>query len=154
MPICFESYYSFSEIYNFSKSSYSGKDFIETIRLSRLNSSLFSSEGSILCEFYFSLIYKYHCSVTFKISGKVQLLCQRCLEPFFHYINENAQYILLESDQAGLVESDGKDILIVSEEGLNIAVLIEDELILSLPIIASHKKNIECGSLADKISKY
>lgn len=74
----------------------------------------------------------------------VELICQRCLEPI--------QWPLSVAFRWGLVHAEGQaaglpkeyDPLVVPESGVMISALVEDELILALPLIPRHNDIRQC----------
>jgi uncharacterized protein len=71
---------------------------------------------------------------------KLPLVCQRCLDDYLQNVEVNSQFVLLntqsEVDDFPL-ENDDEDALLNSYE-FNLFELIEDELLLSLPIVPKH----------------
>ena len=74
------------------------------------------------------------------ISGAVTLTCQRCLQPMLYRL-ESSRGLKLVKDEAALLpldeEQDDVDV-IVADSRLNVLDLIEDEIILSLPLGPKH----------------
>lgn len=76
-----------------------------------------------------------------RVTGLLQLVCQRCLKGLPFEVDIDAMLEMLpegaELTQDEL-EDDGKDYLPL-EKMLDVAVLIEDEVILALPVAARHE---------------
>lgn len=68
---------------------------------------------------------------------ELELDCQRCLKPLVTIINAVFELVLVKYEQQLSSVSDDDD-AIVCEDSLELAPLIEQELILSLPMIAKH----------------
>ncbi len=70
-------------------------------------------------------------------SVELELECQRCLEPLVEDFNAEFEFVLVkfEHQLGGVSEEDDA---IVVEEQLELLPLIEQELILTLPMIAKH----------------
>lgn len=85
--------------------------------------------------------------VTVHLDGQVMLTCQRCLEgfPFDLEIDER---IVMVKDEAALPELEdevaGVDV-IVQPERLDVAALVEDEILLALPLAPAHAQGV-CGA--------
>jgi len=85
------------------------------------------------------------CCLTGTVTARVSLECQRCLKPVAVDL-ESAVAIKVaanEADSARIAESAADPLekleIIVCDDGeLNLLSVIEDELIMSLPIVASH----------------
>jgi len=115
--------------------------------LERLKEVLYSSEG----EFHYRLVGGKTPDglpmVTVHLDGRVVLICRRCLEgvPFDLEIDER---IVMVKDEAALPELEdeaaGIDV-IVQPERLDVAALVEDEILLALPLAPSHAEGV-CGT--------
>ncbi len=80
-----------------------------------------------------------------EVSGQVELICQGCTEPFMHQLEHIAiMYPCYNEEQMKQVPDDGEPVL-AEEDGLDIKSAVEDELILSLPLIPLYG---ECEELA------
>jgi len=77
-------------------------------------------------------------SVHGRLSVQVELECQRCLEPMAYHLEANFQlaFIRYEREQEGLPEE--LEALLVDDQGLDLRSLVEDELILALPLVPLH----------------
>ena len=69
---------------------------------------------------------------------QVELECQRCLGPMNYALEArvNLAFVRSESEQEGLPEE--LEPLLVEGESLDLMALIEDELILALPLVPMH----------------
>ncbi len=78
------------------------------------------------------------------ISGEVELTCQRCMGPMRHTV-EIGRTLHLARNEAELERLDAlpdSDAILVGET-LNLVDLVEDEVLLSLPLAAMHAEG-EC----------
>ena len=76
------------------------------------------------------------------IKGEINLLCQRCLGKLAHELNLKSTLFLAENEKelSYLDENESVEgILAISD--IDIIELIEDEIILSLPISPRHREN-------------
>lgn len=72
------------------------------------------------------------------IEAELDLLCQRCLNPMSILVKREMTLAIVESeDEAARVDSSYEPLL-VGEEAVVLANLVEDELILSLPDFPRH----------------
>lgn len=74
------------------------------------------------------------------VSGALALRCERCLESIRVPVEIEARFLMVPSDQPlpdEELEEDRFDAISVGEE-LNLAELIEDEMLLSLPVSPRH----------------
>jgi len=79
------------------------------------------------------------------ITGSCQLLCQRCLGVMEHAVRINARLLL--RDQASLdaledVDEEDEFDSILADAHLDVLNLLEDEILLSLPIAPKHELDV------------
>jgi uncharacterized protein len=76
-----------------------------------------------------------------EVVGEIPLVCQRCLGRFDHPLSI-VSTLELVADEADLsqdeLEDDSRDFLVAQKE-LDVAALIEDEIILALPVAPRHE---------------
>lgn len=76
-----------------------------------------------------------------KLSTTLSLTCQRCLEPVMTELEADVQLWLLRDEDAAEQLSDEADYLVQDGEGrVALADVLEDELILALPLVAAHEE--------------
>ena len=86
--------------------------------------------------------------LTLRYETTVELTCQRCLEPMELPLAETVEIALVESDAMEQHVPEGIEPVVVEGGRLNPAQLIEDELIVGLPLVPKHERTDDCGSLA------
>jgi len=78
-----------------------------------------------------------------QVQGELELLCQRCLEPFrfnleidsvFVVVADEAEIPLIDEDDEALSDQD----YLVADERMSVFNLIEDEILLALPYAPKH----------------
>jgi uncharacterized protein len=76
------------------------------------------------------------------VKGKLVLACQRCLEPMVHEVNVGSQLLLARDEaQAAAVPLEELEFdAVVGSERFDLGELIEDEIILSLPLVPKHDR--------------
>ncbi|WP_051532182.1 YceD family protein [Brackiella oedipodis] len=81
----------------------------------------------------------------FHVQANVVLLCQRCLKPFIFEVDSRATVQPVNSEQAfddldesGFIDEQAYDKLLANPK-LDVAHLLEDEILLSLPYIPRHE---------------
>lgn len=112
-------------------------------QLVRLNPSLYSNEGEVEVDLQFQVDEQHIRHLKGFIKTNLTLQCQRCLEPFLYEIkNELVMGIVHTEEEAHTLPS-YYDPLVVSENFISIPDLVEDELIISLPIVPMHEGS-EC----------
>ncbi len=82
--------------------------------------------------------------IELKVKGKLNLICQRCLDAFSFDLDSQAFIILADSEEKadeiedGLALDDPTEV-IVKEAEMDILVLVEDEVLLSIPLSPRHE---------------
>ncbi len=75
------------------------------------------------------------------IEGVVAVTCQRCLEPVKLKVSLNRHFVVAKTDkEADAVPLDDDEIeVVVGSETFSFDELVEDEVILSLPVVPTHQ---------------
>lgn len=72
------------------------------------------------------------------IEGEVVQSCQRCMGNVVVPINVQFQLLLITPDSLELASEEGHEIFEYTEQVVTTANVVEDEIILSMPIVAKH----------------
>jgi uncharacterized protein len=84
-----------------------------------------------------------HLQLTLSVSGTMRLICQRCLTPFDFDIASDSVLVLAKdeakADEIEVLLMDQAVEVIVGSNALNIADLIEDEVLLAIPLSPRHE---------------
>lgn len=72
------------------------------------------------------------------ISTSLVMTCQRCLEPVRYRIEARPQLVLVWSEEQMKALPEHLDPLLVGDERVELAELVEEELLLALPLVAMH----------------
>ena len=137
----------------------SGQAAIEN--LTRLHDALADKTGAISYRLRGFVNAEEKPTLRLSVSGDLKLVCQRCLAPVDFRIDSEREFELVAqgtelsdpADEADDVEQ------IYAEPNLDVVVLIEDEVILSLPMVSSHEPG-RCqglpspGSVAEAVSPF
>ncbi len=115
--------------------------------LARLCDSLTSEQGVVAVRLQFGRDEGRRLIVRGTVSATVELQCQRCLKPMPWHLQAS---VLLagcysEQDMDSLPEI--YDPVLIPDERLRLAQLVEDELILALPTLAMHEDDPGCRPL-------
>lgn len=83
-----------------------------------------------------------HAQLTVAIGGSVNLTCQRCLKPL-EFAIESESVLLLAKDEVSAEQTESLvdeefDVIVVPQQ-CNLAELIEDEVLLAIPISPKHE---------------
>ena len=104
----------------------------------RLTDGLVGSAGDAEAELEFDLDSVGRPVVTGRARAEVELTCQRCLEPLRQPLSVEFTLVQVRSESEAESLAPDVDPLLCEEPLIRSAQLIEDELILALPIIAVH----------------
>jgi uncharacterized protein len=129
--------------------------------LTRLHDQLASSEGTVHYALQGGLTVRREQQIECTITGLVQLVCQRCLGSMAHRIDVHSRLMLVpdESRLPALDEEDDSSDYMVAEAALDVKALIEDEVLLALPIAPRHEGECiqragEAGEGSDRKSPF
>jgi uncharacterized protein len=125
---------------------------LELARLPRLAGLLHSATGSVRASLQFRQRGVGRLTATLELATTVELVCQRCLEPFAQPIAERVELMLVEPGEAGASTPDGYEPIELRDGRLLPAQLIEDELIVAIPLVPKHARVEDCGSLAQNLA--
>jgi uncharacterized protein len=127
---------------------------IELRQLTRLRDLLHSDTGSVQASLRFSRRASVDVTAELKFDTTVDLICQRCLEPMHHQVSEEVSLVLLAQDSTHGDRDNAREAVVLNSEKLKPASLIEDELIVSLPIVPRHERIDECGKIAQTLQAF
>jgi len=108
------------------------------MQFARLCEQLVSDAGNVHARFEFGRDEQRMIVMRGKLDVEVQMVCQRCLEPATLPVHSEFIYAVLKEGASldGLPK--GYDALEVGEEPLDLIAVVEDELLLALPIVPAH----------------
>jgi len=108
--------------------------------MQRLAPSLRVVEGTVSVRLAFDYDAAGVPSVRGRIQTCLQLVCQRCMEPLHLPLRLELAYALVESEAEMEILPAEYEPLVVGSEPLFLSDLVEDELILALPIVPRHSE--------------
>lgn len=116
-------------------------------RLERLSAVSCDTAGVLHANLRFGSTAGFHC-LEGTVEANFKLICQRCMQPMEHKVSARFKFGLV-LDEAAMQElpADFEPYLITGDEQ-SIIDLLEDELLLSLPIAAIHQE--ECSEFLQK----
>jgi len=106
--------------------------------MSRLHESLYDSEGDVEIDWLFGLDDKQRPTIVGRVQAQLSLQCQRCLQAMPWVIDANVALMILKEGQTEDDLPVGYESLTLTKIPVSLITLIEDELILALPIVAKH----------------
>lgn len=114
-------------------------------RLPRFRACLAKDEGQVEVSLNFVTDNSGRRLITGKLQARVQVTCQRCLEPLGIVLEDDIKLALLK-DESGVEGLDGDlDPWICADTKLVLAELVEEQLMLCLPIVSYHEAT-DCSS--------
>lgn len=116
-------------------------------RFERLREIINDSSGEVTARLRFGTSAGTRC-LDGSIKAELELRCERCLEPVKKHIETGFRFGLVTSeDEAELLPKEFEPLIITGSEQ-SLIDLVEDELLLSLPIVARHEE--ECSEILQK----
>jgi uncharacterized protein len=111
---------------------------IPVSRFERLGEMLASQQGEVQVRLSFGVNAGY-AGIKGNLTADLQLECQRCLQPMEIKVVSSFKFAFVDNeDEIELLPEEFEPFLIEGEEQ-SVIDLIEDELILSLPMVAAHE---------------
>jgi uncharacterized protein len=126
---------------------------LEIGRLTRLASLLHSDVGSVRATLQFRQRRDGWLALTLGFKAAVQLVCQRCLEPFTHELEDSVNIVVADREAMPATVPTGFEPFELEGGRLQPAQLVEDELIVALPLVPKHARVEDCGSLARELAE-
>ena len=119
-------------------------------RFERLAEAICNTRGDVSVRLKFGISAGTQC-LDGHVEAELVLRCERCLEAMTRTIASDFRFGLVSSeDEAELLPGEFEPLLVNSTE-VSLADLVEDELLLSLPIVARHEE--ACSELLQKHTK-
>jgi uncharacterized protein len=117
-------------------------------KLTRLVGMLHSDAGSVRASLKFGQRRSGWPEVELTYTAALELTCQRCLEPFSHELAGCVRVVLADAGSAPVEVPEGYEPFELADGRFSPAELIEDELIVSMPLVPKHERLADCGSVA------
>jgi uncharacterized protein len=85
-------------------------------------------------------------TVSVRVEGEVLLTCQRCLRPCACSVEESAALAVVANDSDEV--PGGYEPLLADAERLSVTEVIEEQVLLGLPLVPKHANAAQCGASA------
>ena len=105
-------------------------------------------ESEIAFELLFSHDDQRQVRVEVRVRGQVPLICQRSLKIFEHELDSHSVVGLITDEREADALPDDYEPLLVSEGRIKLATLIEEEMLLALPLVPVDPESERIGSEA------
>lgn len=110
-------------------------------RLPRLEGLLVDTESSLEAKLQFAKNGEGIAYVAGEIRTELALTCQRCMEPVQKHVECQFKLAFLQSEKDAENLPDDMEAYIIDGSECSIIELIEEELLLSLPIVSKHESD-------------
>lgn len=114
---------------------------IQLARMPRLLASLESSDGQADVHLHFGVDEQGLAYVRGRVDADVRMVCQRCLQPLTLRVGADITLALVMNDAQAADLPDEYEPLVVEEGRVATTELVEDELLLALPIVPLHERD-------------
>jgi uncharacterized protein len=121
---------------------------LDLSKLTRLVSLLRSDEGTVEATLRFRQRRDGWLAVELDYRANVELICQRCLEPLRHEMGERVDLVVADEGASPTNVPAGYEPYELTRGRLNPGELVEDELIVAVPLVPKHERVEDCGGLA------
>ncbi|HHJ34991.1 MAG TPA: hypothetical protein ENJ87_04430 [Gammaproteobacteria bacterium] len=119
-------------------------------KLVRLSETLASDEGLVTVKLEFGDCVGFAC-LKGKVSATLVAECQRCLDPVETAVSGEFKFALIHSEEEMELLPEELEPYLVEGEEQSVIDLVEDELLLSLPMVSVHEK--ACSDFMSKQNK-
>ncbi len=110
-------------------------------RLRRLGKSLHGTDGEVNVELDFGSDAQGRPQLLGRISARLEVLCQRCLTVMALPVEANVCLYLAAAEAEEVDTPEGGETLVVGDQPMRLADIVEDELILGLPLVPMHDED-------------
>ncbi|HWV15979.1 MAG TPA: YceD family protein [Cellvibrio sp.] len=124
----------------FAQQGISLQGFVPVSALPRMADALQDTSGEIQVDLAFGLSEEKKKIVTGHVHAEVSLLCQRCLSPVTVPVESDISLGIVWDEEHAQALPESLDPWIVGEGAADLYDMIEEELLLSLPVVAYHEE--------------
>ena len=111
---------------------------VELERLPRFRESLASDAGAVRVRLRFASDESKQRLIQGSLSATVEVICQRCLEAIAIELTDEINLALVADEQAAQDLEDALDPWLCADARLDLAQLVEEQLMLCMPIVNYH----------------
>ncbi len=124
---------------------------LDLTRLPRFRKTLANDQGTVSLELKFMLNDAKQRLITGRLQAQVNVFCQRCLKPLAIALADDIKLALVRDEEAALRLDAELDPWICEDHKLDLAELIEEQLILCTPIVSYHESG-DCIAQKDYVA--
>ena len=111
-------------------------------RMQRLSGLLADDSGEVEVDLRFQVDEQHRRLITGRVRTQVNVTCQRCLASMPLTLDEALQMAVVASEAIGLRLPEEIDPWIAGDEPLPLPQLLEEQLILALPLVSRHDEGL------------
>ncbi|MFQ5469390.1 MAG: YceD family protein [Gammaproteobacteria bacterium] len=115
---------------------------ISLTSMARLSQQLVDQVGTVSTRLEFGVDAQKICYLDGQFSSKLALICQRCMRPMTYRVDTGFKLAFVESESEAEQLPEEYEPCILEEHTVTLTTLIEDELMLSLPIVPMHDSDV------------
>jgi uncharacterized protein len=123
----------------------------QNVAFPRLRDVALSDRPTVSVRLQFS-IDEQHPVVAGELRGEVELTCQRCMKPMRHSVHEQFELMLVASEEEATRIPERYEPWVTNVVRADVFELVEEQLLLALPLIAKHADVAECQRNVPNVS--
>jgi|TARA_B100000315_G_scaffold257212_1_gene305264 uncharacterized protein len=104
----------------------------------RLTDYLCDHSGVVRIELQFHQGKRHTLVIIGSVTAKLTMQCQYCLDPVEVDVNTELDLVLVDNDGGTGALDEGVDAVLAQGEQIELVAIVEDDLILGLPMVAKH----------------
>ncbi len=152
MPGSLQAWYGLRELEALGEREASLRGEVAVAKLTRLSPLVHADHGrSVAARLSFSRAADSRVAMALSFQVTLSLVCQRCLGAVEYRLDETVKWLIAESSSTAATAPDESELLVLGSDKLRPVDLLEDELIVSLPLVPRHGSIDECGPLAQNL---
>ena len=132
------------DAFEFCRQSQAREETVAVAELSRVAEDCADDSGQVHWSLQGGMHVNGYPQWKLEVKATLQLMCQRCLTPFAYQLNSHTTLILARDDEKAdemEVELDDESLdVIVASRAFNILEMIEDEVLLAMPLAPRHQQ--------------
>ncbi len=152
MPGPLHRWYSLPDLQTLGQRAAEFADDIRLQSLKRLAGLLHANDGCVGASMGIELLPGGWIALHLRCEASLELLCQRCLHPMTFSMSPQTRLVAVESDAMVSRVPEGFEPLVLEQDRLRPADLIEDELLLGLPLVPRHATDADCDRARQRSS--
>lgn len=121
-------------------------------RLQRFTDQLSGKAGQVAVDLHFGEDEEGRRLLTGTLDTRVLVTCQRCLQDLQLDLHCQLSLLVFDTEDELLELPESQDAVTMPEDGLDVVALIEDELILSLPMVPVHE-DLTCNQTLNALNQ-